>query len=128
MSEKEVTHGLQCMIGCTRSLAHSFMHSFIHSLFVIRYDSFRSCRFAAIYMANNIRKCLLIDSRPPPPSGFSCTCDRAGHPGRPISPHCLLSACSAIAAMEMDCATYMRYTIVLAHRHSGDAARNYKLN
>lgn len=57
------------LIGC--SFIGAFIYAFIR--YSLRFVSFRvvSAVFA-IYMANNIRKCLLIDS-----PVFSSTCDRA---------------------------------------------------
>lgn len=117
------------LIGC--SFIGAFIYAFIR--YSLRFVSFRvvSAVFA-IYMANNIRKCLLIDS-----PVFSSTCDRAyththTHLPRPPPPtaappsvpppsvplaclHVPICTYAAIAGREMDCETSwgMRHTIVL---------------
>lgn len=114
-------------IGC--SFIGAFIYAFIR--YSLRFVSFRvvSAVFA-IYKANNIRKCLLIDS-----PVFSSTCDRANthtHTEATASNcsstsssnsshaplaclHVPICTYAAIAGREMDCETSlgMRHTIVL---------------
>lgn len=112
------------LIGCP--FIGAFIYAFIR--YSLPFVSFRVVSTVfAIYMANNIRKCLLIDS----PVFLSPVTERA-HTQRPPSPtaaapsvlplpapspcvHVPICIYAAIAGREMDCETSlgMRHTIVL---------------